>query len=91
MAQHDDDPEALSLTLTDYKWNDVGGSQITTNVPSQAVPLSNPQPHSNPELHSGLIHHWYTGYATYSSFGQAPDANLPLSAVNTECQFPAND
>jgi len=94
VPQHGDDPEDLSLTLTDgcdYQWNDVGCSQIATNVPSQAVPLFNPQPHSNPEPHSGLIRRWYARYPASSSFGQSPDADLPLSAVDAECQFPVND
>jgi len=94
VAQHGDDPEDLSLTLTnwcDYKWNDIGCSQIATNVPNQAVPLFNPQPHSNPEPHSGLVRYWYTGYTVSSSFGQSPDADLPLSTVDTEYQFLAND
>ena len=81
VAQHSDDPEGSSPILTDwcnYERNYVGCSQIATNVPSQAVPLFNPQPHSNPEPQSGLIRHWYAGYAA-------------LSAVDTECQVPAND
>lgn len=88
MAQHGDDPEDLSLTLTDwcdYEWTDIGCSQIATNVPDQAVPLFNSQPHSNPEPHSGLVRYWYTGYTASSSFGQSPDTDLPLSAVDIEC------
>jgi hypothetical protein len=82
VAQHGNDPDGLSLTLTDWgdhDWTYVGCSQIATNVPSQAVPLFNPQPHSNPEPHSGLILHWD---AASSTFGQSPGADLPLSAVD---------
>lgn len=48
MTQHGDDPEGLSRSLTswsDYDWKE-RCSQIGANVPSQAVPLYNPQPHS---------------------------------------------
>jgi hypothetical protein len=82
VAQHGNDPDGLSLTLTDWSdhdWTYVGCSQIATNVPSQAVPLFNPQPHSNPEPHSGLILHWD---AASSTFGQSSGADLPLSAVD---------
>ncbi len=94
MAQYDNDPEDLSLTFADwcdYGWNYMGCSQIATNVPNQAVPPFNPQPDSNPEPQSGLVRHWCAGYAASSSSGQSPDADLPLSAVDAQCQFPAND
>lgn len=94
VAQHDDDPEDLSLTPTDWcdsKWNYMGCSQSAPNVPNLAVPVFNPQPYSNSELHSGLARHLCPGYAASSSFGQPPDADLPLSAVDAQCQFPAND
>ena len=74
-----------------YEWNYVECSQSTTNVPSKAVPLLSPQSHSNPEPHSGLIRHWYAGDAASSSFGQSPDADLPLRAVDAERQSPVND
>jgi hypothetical protein len=32
-----------------------------------------------------------SAYTASSSFGQSPGADLPLSAVDAECQFPAND
>ena len=92
VALRGDDPEDSSLTLTDwcdYEWNDIGCSQIAINVPNQTVPLFNSQPRSNPEPHSGLVRYWYTGCAASSSFGRSPNADLPLSAVDTECQFPA--
>ena len=93
-AQHSDDLEDSSLTLTDrcdYEWNSMGCSQIATNVPGQAIPLFNPQPHSSPEPHSGLIRHGYAGYTESSMLGRSPDAHLPLRAADAECQFPAND
>ena len=94
VAQHDDDPEDLSLISADwcdYEWNYMGCSQIAPNVPNQAVPLFNPQLYSNPENHSDLAGYWCAGYAASSNFGQSPDADLPLSAVDAQCQFPAND
>ena len=86
IAQHGDDSEDLGPPLTDwcdYEWNYVKCSQIATNIPSQAF--------SNPEPHPSLIRPWYRGYAASSSFGKAPDADLPLRAVDAECQSSAND
>lgn len=92
--QHNDDPKDLSFTPTDsrdYMWNYVGCSQIVPNVPNQTVPLFNPQLYSNPEPHSGLFRHWCAEYAASSSFGQSPDVDRPVSAVDAQCQFPIND
>ena len=88
VAQYGDDSEDLSRAPAE--WNDMGCSQIATDVPHQAVPLLNPQPYSNPEPQSGLARHCYAEYAASSSIVQ-PDAELPRSAVDAECQFPTND
>lgn len=94
VAQHGDDPENSGPPLTDrydYEWNYVECSQDVTNAPSQAVPLFNPQPYSNPAPHSGLIRHWYAGHAASSSFGHSLDADLSMRAVDAEGQSPAKD
>jgi hypothetical protein len=88
VAQDGNDPEGLSLTLTDwcdYDWIYVGCSP---NVPGQVVPLFNLQPHST---HSDLIRHWDARHAASSTFGQSPGADLPLSAEVNSILIPYGD
>lgn len=76
MAQYSNEPEGLRVTVTDlcdYDWNSVGHSQVAACVPGQAEPLFNPEPHSS------MDRHWYTGH------------NLPLNVDDAGCQFAAND
>ena len=91
VAQNSDDLKGGSDTFANWYdniQNYTGCSLIPTNLPSQTVPLFNPQPHFSPEPHTGLIHYCHAGYAASSSFGQSPGVELPLSA---EYQFSANE
>lgn len=91
VAQNSDDLEGVSDTLADLYDNIQDYTGCSLIVPSQTVPLSNPQPHSSPEPHTGLIQYCHAGYTASSSFRQFPGVGLPLSAVAAEYQFPANE
>lgn len=95
VGQRSDELEA-ALSETTPKWSDnvgsyVGYNQISSDVPSQAVPLFNPRSYFSPKPHPDPVYHWHPNFAASPSFGQHPGAVLPLSAIDAEYQSPANE